>query len=380
MLGNNKFLNKFERVTSSGLFMPEIDGLRFIAIILVVLFHSQSVINLNPNYIPLIKSEQFKLLEIIVGNGWQGVELFFTISGFILGLPFAKHHIQEKNKVNLKTYFLRRITRLEPPYIILMIIYFFMVILIDSGNVWLWFRHLLAHLTYTHNILMGNEQYLVSVAWSLEIEVQFYIFAPLLAFVFSLNKLLRRVLLISIIILFSSFHFYLPIETSTIYSFIHYFMIGFLLVDFYLENDKLKINKLFTITLGFLSLFVILVINCHSSLLNSLLFNFSIFVFYLLVLKTSFWKKIFSFRLITIIGGMCYTIYLIHTPILFFFRKFSHHFIISNEFIVNLILVNIVILPVILMVSAIYFYYIEKPCMKKYWYRDFLAYFRTSSI
>jgi len=189
----NKFLQKFERVTSSGLFLPEIDGLRFIAIILVIIFHSQSVINLNNNYDTLNKSEYFKIFEIIVGNGWQGVELFFTISGFILGLPFAKYYFYRNSKVNLKTYFIRRLTRLEPPYIILMIIYFFITIIKDSGNILFWFHNLLTHLTYTHNIFMQPDKYLVSVAWSLEIEVQFYILAPIISIVFAIEKVKKKV-------------------------------------------------------------------------------------------------------------------------------------------------------------------------------------------
>ena len=48
----------------------------------------------------------------------RGVELFFAISGFILGIPFASHYLRGVPRVNLRRYFIRRLTRLEPPYII----------------------------------------------------------------------------------------------------------------------------------------------------------------------------------------------------------------------------------------------------------------------
>ena len=46
------------------------------------------------------------------------------ISGFILGLPFARHVLANGPPVVLKQYFLRRLSRLEPPYIVAMITLF----------------------------------------------------------------------------------------------------------------------------------------------------------------------------------------------------------------------------------------------------------------
>ena len=65
-------------------------------------------------------------------EGGYGVSIFFMISGFILSLPFAKAHFNKnpgKKNISLKRYYLRRLIRLEPPYIIALIIFFI-------GNVW----------------------------------------------------------------------------------------------------------------------------------------------------------------------------------------------------------------------------------------------------
>jgi peptidoglycan/LPS O-acetylase OafA/YrhL len=107
----------FKRITSSGSFIPEIDGLRFIAIVSVVLHHISAFL--------FIKVEKFyntpldfPILNKVLSHGRLGVPLFFVISGFILGMPFAKYYIEKGDRINLKKYFLRRLTRLEPPYII----------------------------------------------------------------------------------------------------------------------------------------------------------------------------------------------------------------------------------------------------------------------
>ena len=65
-------------------------------------------------------------------EGGNGVAIFFMISGFILSLPFATLHFDkttDKKPLNLKRYYLRRLVRLEPPYLIALIIFFI-------GNVW----------------------------------------------------------------------------------------------------------------------------------------------------------------------------------------------------------------------------------------------------
>src|ERR1700722_2287912 len=100
---------QFRRITTQKRFIPQIDGLRFVAIGSVVLFHLYAVLELGA--IPRPVS-----LNTDLAKG--GVELFFAISGFILGVPFASRYLLKAEKVNLKQYFQRRLTRLEPPYFI----------------------------------------------------------------------------------------------------------------------------------------------------------------------------------------------------------------------------------------------------------------------
>ena len=87
-----KYKFSLSRFTSSGNFIPEIDGLRFIMVIAIV------AVNLNgflivkdlTNY---TSDYNFDFIFRFIQNGNIALHLFFLLSGFILGLPFAKNHL-----------------------------------------------------------------------------------------------------------------------------------------------------------------------------------------------------------------------------------------------------------------------------------------------
>ena len=109
-----RFLEPYRRVTSSGNLIPEIDGLRFLAIFSVFLYHLAG---------DVLRHSAAGFSETLQDNGIFrvtqilnfGVPLFFAISGFILSLPFASAHLNGAKQVSIKKYFWRRVTRLEPP-------------------------------------------------------------------------------------------------------------------------------------------------------------------------------------------------------------------------------------------------------------------------
>lgn len=188
----------FTRITSSGNFIPEIDGLRFIAILFVVIFHLNIFISAKDSnhYIDTI---DYSFLNKIWSSGHIGVPLFFIISGFILGMPFAKFYILNEKKVSLKNYFLRRLTRLEPPYFIVLSVLLLGILFVtktlqtDEA-----LESYFASFFYCSNFIYPGELPKINgVTWSLEIEIQFYILAPLLAYLFSVKLAsIRRKLIV----------------------------------------------------------------------------------------------------------------------------------------------------------------------------------------
>lgn len=168
----------FKRITSSRSFIPEIDELRFIAITSVVLYHLIAK-DLNQ----YADNLEYSFFLRILSRGHLGVPLFFVISGFILGMPFAKSHILKEDPINLKKFFSRRLTRLEPPYVLIMTILFFGSVFVAksislSNGIVSYFSSII----YSHNFIYPGIMPLLNVpAWSLKIEIQFYILAPLMA-------------------------------------------------------------------------------------------------------------------------------------------------------------------------------------------------------
>src|SRR6185436_17416816 len=117
-------------------------------------------------------------------EGGHGVSFFFMISGFILALPFIKEKMPGGSPVSLKKYYLRRLTRLEPPYLAALLLSFILLVLVKGQSFAGLLPHLGASSVYMHNIIYNNPSSVLGVAWSLEVEVQFYILAPFLCFIF----------------------------------------------------------------------------------------------------------------------------------------------------------------------------------------------------
>lgn len=374
------FFNNLQRITSSGRFIPEIDGLRFVAIMSVVLFHLNGFILLKQTVEYSDNSRNWYIFQDLLQHGHYGVELFFVISGLILGLPFASHYINQEKLPSLKNFYIRRVTRLEPPYILSMLLLFFTAVFVvkkySFGEL---LPSLFASLTYTHNIFYGRDSVplINNVAWSLEIEIQFYLLAPFLAKIFSLEKNLRRVILLVCVPLFSILQAFITLPFVTLFEYVQFFAVGFLLADLYVsKEDKFNINNILTILLGVLFFCVIWSYNLDKTQATSLakiiwftIFPLAIFGFYYLVLFTGFWKRIFSHKFLTVIGGMCYTIYLLHNPIISVFGNFTIKRSFSNTFWIDWLIQVVILLSVVLIICSIYFALIERPCMQKDWHK-----------
>jgi len=186
-MNSRSIFQKLRRVTSGEAYLPEIDGLRFLAISMVVLFHINGYFSAKTAIKFTDGAAQHPIIDLLLRNGNRGVELFFVLSGFILCLPFARQYLQQGLQVSLKTYYLRRITRLEPPFIIAITAILIMHLLLHTLPAAALVRSWLASLIYSHNIIYHHRSFLTAVLWSLEIEIQFYLIAPLLFSVFRLR-------------------------------------------------------------------------------------------------------------------------------------------------------------------------------------------------
>jgi peptidoglycan/LPS O-acetylase OafA/YrhL len=358
--------NKFRRITSNQLYFPEIDGIRFLAIVLVVLFHIHGFFIAKTAIMPTGIFERG--LSLLLTGGSRGVELFFVLSGFILCLPFAHQHINNGKQVSLKHYYLRRVTRLEPPYFLAMIGVFIIMAVMQTYPFALLVKCLLTSLTYTYNIIVGGAPLLNGVTWSLEIEIQFYLMAPALFLILRLNKPARRLILIAICLLFTVFQRYYTPATNTIYYHLQYFVAGILLADLYVSGELLNAKNSLTATLAAGVLFLlVLLLPLRADFGAKLAYPFIVCVFYLLIMRNDVLKCIFSFGFLPIIGGMCYSIYLLHYPIVSFAGRFVQNIRIGEGYTPNLLVQIVLISSAILAISAVFYILVERPFMSSKW-------------
>jgi peptidoglycan/LPS O-acetylase OafA/YrhL len=365
----SSFLSFFSRETTSGRFIPEVDGLRFIAIAMVVLFHLNAYLLAKTHLYEHGAHRDWSCRMAL--EGFHGVELFFVISGFILALPFAAHRLNGAPAVDLGKYYMRRLTRLEPPYIVTLLVLTVLGFAMgarvpDIG------AHLSASLFYLHNLIYGGPSPLLGVAWSLEIEVQFYVLVPLLTLVFSVeSRLLRRSLMVGLALAVMAFHAIRPLQSPrlsiSIAGYLQFFLIGFLLADLFLSEWKTRAEKShfwdIAAFAGWLLLFLIL----RSKWLTAWVFPAGAFVLYCAAFRGRWISRLLSYPWITAIGGMCYSIYLIHYEVISAVARFTktlgQRLPNSLYLLTQFLLVGIAIL----LVCGLYFVILEKPCMKRDW-------------
>jgi len=377
----NRWIGRLSRVTSGGNFIPEIDGLRFLAIGSVLLFHVNY--SLGRAYHWTMKPWE-QTISNALSRGTLGVELFFVISGFILALPFARHYLYGGKAVDIRRYYLRRVTRLEPPYILTLILFYaaswYMGDVDMSGH---YLSTFLVRLFYLHGLVYAEAPALNGVTWSLEIEVQFYLLMPLLAQVFRLPRAIRRGGLAVAVALLPFLRLQGRMD-FTVLSQLGLFLAGFLFADIYLEMRENKaVGKtrydwaavvLFVTAVGWpwpdpIALWTL------RHILPSV-----ILIFLYLMFRGRWLRRFFSWKPVYIIGGMCYSIYLIHYPFMALFGRVLARKLPNLAYLPALAIGVLVWVPVILAISTVFFVLIEHPCMDHAWPQKLQARIRRPSV
>lgn len=157
--------------------IPELDGVRGLAVILVMLNHSDDIL-------PLPAAAQSLHLKALIDLGWSGVDLFFVLSGFLItGILIDSRD----SKNYFSSFYARRVLRIFPLYLIAVFGYFHVALplahylgywrtLNNAAEPWFWF-----HLS-NWKIPFGTGARWLTHFWSLAIEEQFYLFWPIIVF------------------------------------------------------------------------------------------------------------------------------------------------------------------------------------------------------
>lgn len=289
-------------------YYPKINGLRFVAIFLVLLEH----------FAPYLGRPIFA--------GFYGVDLFFVISGFLVTLVLLKRSDKSFGK-NYLHFIGRRTLRIFPIYYLAILI----LLIINAPYIGDFLGSLL---TYTFNYAVATKTELrmpMSPFWSLCVEEQFYLFWPLIVLSFkSKPKILLAITSIIIVIGYTQF-VYSIIPSLAAYNYFSLLTrmgslgmgaLGAILMHENLLPEKLLKNKI--VEYSFLVLFPIF--------LGTVPYRYSLPVFGVFslyfVLKCingfclHFINKFLTNKKVIYLGIISYGIYVFHMPINFYFTKY----------------------------------------------------------
>ena len=367
--------NRYRRITTDGNYEGAIDGLRWLAISSVIVCHINSMLQ---NHATL--TIHYTFLEAAIYNLLHGVQIFFALSGYILTNAFFKRR-NEGKVINLKAYYLRRLTRLEPAYFIVLLFSFVVLVFVTNKYT---FAALLPHLglsmLYASNFFYPAAHPLVfPIAWSLEVEVQFYVILPILFWFYTRNLVASRIIGLLFVAAMPLIISKQPWCVHTTYIFqAPYFFVGILLAD--ITNNctqilkKIQIKPILSNILALMAWIGTLSYTWVETRLadGSRLDVQPIFIFILLfmVLTQGAFKSLFSNKWVCFIGGACYSIYLTHFIIISVLAKILLKYTFSTDFLVNFIFLSIFIVPVVLFGGLLFYITIERPTMRKDWWRS----------
>ncbi|MCB0819932.1 MAG: acyltransferase [Bacteroidetes bacterium] len=187
--------------SSERIFFPGLDGLRFIAAGLVILFH----VEWKRSWFGHINYLDINFFHTV---GYFGVTLFFVLSGFLITYLILKEQEKEKT-VNVLHFYIRRVLRIWPLYFFIILTGFFLwpnlPIFEIPGYSDLWeflnWKTFILYSVFLSSVVFvqyGNIPYL-DQTWSVSVEEQFYLIWPILVKFF--HKKLIRVLFFVILLL-----------------------------------------------------------------------------------------------------------------------------------------------------------------------------------
>ena len=144
--------------------IPELDGLRGLAIALVLIYHCHQKLESSH-------------LDVVAQWGWVGVNLFFVLSGFLITGIIAD---SRSDPHFFRNFYARRALRIWPVYVLVLLLNYFFVPLL-FGSFW-WGVHEMRTAPWAYYVFFVQNLFFITLpgtlgpTWSLAIEEQFYVF------------------------------------------------------------------------------------------------------------------------------------------------------------------------------------------------------------
>ena len=344
-------------------YRPEIDGLRAIAVVSVILYHLP---------ISILGFEPFK-------GGFIGVDIFFVISGYLITSIILKELITTK-KFSFVNFYERRIRRILPALLLVILVSLpFAWKYLLPGSIIDYSKSIIYSLGFSSNFyfwysgqLYGDESGLIKPflhTWSLSVEEQYYVLFPLIFFfIFKFfRKYIIHILIIGFITSLSfadwgsrnhpSLNFYiLPTRGWEV-------LIGSILAYLEINLGQRKQLKLLNNLLPTFGLILILhsIIFFDDEMFHPSLLTLSPIIGVCLIIwfsnKSEIITKMLSTKFFVGIGLISYSLYLWHYPI-FAFSTITEF---TNESLIKKILIALLLIAL----SIISYFFVEKPARNR---------------
>jgi len=314
----------------------ELDGLRGLAISLVIVWHY--LVNhaqAEPGGVAYLATRALSL-------SWAGVDLFFVLSGFLIGGILIDSRARRDY---FSRFYIRRVARLMPIYLLVLALYALALpaagAIDPDGRTFLFYRAgdipLWSYLVYAQNLFMAGHNTFgpewLGPTWSLAVEEQFYLVAPLIIF-FAPVKRLPVLLTALTFAAFAARIAYLASGGSIIGSYVllptrgEGLMIGILIACYYrrpavrtwLKARQGALMAVLACLLGGLALFVAAHQGLHAPYMRTFGYSYLPLVAaaVLLVALEVKWppvKAVFANPVLVRLGTISYGVYLLHLPV-----------------------------------------------------------------
>jgi peptidoglycan/LPS O-acetylase OafA/YrhL len=308
--------------------LAPLDGLRGIAILLVVWYHVWQI-----TWLPA----PHPALEFLPETGFAGVDLFFFLSGFVISYPFLVARDAGTPQPTWGHFARRRLIKIVPSYVLSM------VVLIATG-----YAHfdsfgaaaasIATHLFFVHTWWQATFGSINGVLWSLAVEVQFYVVFPLVWWCFRRSAFSTAGALVAIALAWRSaaahccLHTTMPLMVENLPGYVDLFAAGMLSAFAYVRFHERLRGALATsvataVAIAGIALFWLLAQNLYDARLGDMwpyawqivLRSAWAFAFILIatgtLLGARWWQNVVGNPLLIFCGAISYNWYLYHQAI-----------------------------------------------------------------
>lgn len=348
-------------------YMPGLDGLRAIAVLGIIIYH------LNKQWLT---------------GGFLGVDTFFVISGYLITSLLLKEY-DDTGIIKLKSFWIRRLKRLLPAVIVLLMVVGTATLLLKSDNIIRVKHDIIAAIFYVSNwwYIAKDVNYFEQFSfmplkhlWSLAIEEQFYIFFPviLVTLLLTIKKRYKIGFIfwgVSIISLgLMMFIYSINGDHSRVYfgtdtrlqTLLMGVILAFLWPPFKLKNDPPKVVKYVIDSIGSLSFIVLIllffIINDETNWIYDggfyLISILTLFIIASVVHPSTWIAKIFSNPVLVFIGKRSYSLYLWHFAVI----SFVHSYYVDGQIPVYVYFIDI---SLTIIFAELSYRFIETPFRKE---------------